>query len=471
MLPDSRSQTRRGGARRWGGLRARLSLGLLAVLVVTLALVALGVGQLHTTETRQQLIAEATRHAHTLSHIPPPQRTPALNALGNQPDVLFAGEIAPDGAPAQTPNFGRYAGRPALFAEEAGVWVVLDTTEAQTRADASQRALLLYLGLTLLFTTLVGYAFFSFVVMRPLRAIGVATRRAAGGDLASPIKVLPRNEFGEVGRSFNQMLQTLDAQRAELQERVDALERAHLELRQTQDSLIRSEKLAGIGQLAAGVAHEIGNPLAAVMGYVDLLSDRDLDEESAAEVVARTQSQLSRMRGIIRQLLDYSRPDPHAEPEAVALRPILEEALELARLSRGGRHCALELHAPDDLRPARAVPGELSQIIVNLLLNALDAMRQADIAEPRILVELQDRGDALILDILDNGPGIPPELRERIFEPFFSTRDPGEGTGLGLAIAQRLAERVGGTLSPGERLLEGHTRGAHFQLRLQPAGD
>ncbi|RVU47869.1 HAMP domain-containing sensor histidine kinase [Lujinxingia sediminis] len=471
MLPAPSSHTRRGEARRWGGLRARLSLGLLAVLVATLALVAVGVEQLHTTAARQQLIAEATRHARTLSQIAPRERTPALVALGNQSDVLFAGDVAPDGAPTTTPSFGRYAGRPALFAEVSGVWVVLDTTEAQARADAGQRALLLYLGLTLLFTMLVGYAFFSFVVMRPLRAIGVATRRAAGGDLASPIKVLPRNEFGEVGRSFNQMLQTLDAQRAELQERVDALERAHLELRQTQSSLIRSEKLAGIGQLAAGVAHEIGNPLAAVMGYVDLLGDRDLDEESAAEVVARTQSQLSRMRGIIRQLLDYSRPDPHAEPEAVALRPIIEEALELARLSRGGRHCTLKLHAPDPLRPAYAVPGELSQIVVNLLLNALDAMRQADIAEPHLQVELHHTDDALCIDILDNGPGIPPELRERIFEPFFSTREPGEGTGLGLAIALRLAERVGGTLTLGQRLLDGHISGAHFQLRLQPAGD
>ncbi|RAL24932.1 hypothetical protein DL240_01610 [Lujinxingia litoralis] len=454
---------------RRGGLRATLSVGLVVLLVVALALVALAVGQLHKRQVQQLLLDEAGRHARMLAAMPPSQRGAATEALADQPGVLFAGDALPL-EPLPAPGFGRFEGAPAVFAGGAsGPWVVLSAAPAQHALEANQRALLLYLALTLLFVTLVGYAFYFFVVVRPLRAIGVATRRAAEGDLASPIKVLPRNEFGQVGHSFNQMLATLDAQRAELQERLEALERAHRELKRTQDSLIRSEKLASVGQLAAGVAHEIGNPLAAVMGYVDLLGDRDLDEESAREVVARTQKQLSRMREIIRQLLDYSRPHPEASPENVVLRELAAEALELARLGRRTRPVDLVLRAPDDLPEARAIAAELSQVLVNLLLNATDALSDSDLDTPQILVDLHADEEMLYVDVIDNGPGVPAELRTRIFDPFFSTRAPGQGTGLGLAISQRLVERVGGELRAGERTLIGFDHGAHFELRLPRA--
>lgn len=461
-----RSTRRRG---RIGGLRGQLLLGLLGLLTLALSLVALATFQLHKRHLQQAVADEALRSAAWLASLDDKVQLAALQALHQNSDLLFAGLTSqmPEGAP--TPNpvaFGTIEEIPVLWATDPDeqIVVAMSLQDAQRAMDQMRTALMLYLGLTLIFVTAVGYAFFSFIVVRPLRALSVATFRAAEGDLASPIQLLPRNEFGTLGRQFNVMLSRLDAQRAELGDQLEALQNAIDELRQTQNSLIRAEKLASVGQLAAGIAHEIGNPLAAVMGYTDLLRDRELDLASADDMAERSLAQLERIRKIIGQLLDYSRAESQADPTPTAIIPVIEDALHLMRAMTSARDVEFTVINDSDLPKALAVTGELSQVLINLMLNAIEAMGEARHRAPALKLTTTATEQTVQIDILDNGPGISSDIQARIFDPFFTTRAPGKGTGLGLAISQRLITRMGGDLQliPSEE-------GAHFRIALRIA--
>ncbi len=321
---------------------------------------------------------------------------------------------------------------------------------------ATRRMLLFYLGLDALFILVIGYAFLTFLVVRPIRAIGVASERAARGDLASPITVLPKNEFGLVGHQFNQMLDELRRGREQLERRLEELDLANRQLRATQDSLIRSEKLASVGHLAAGVAHEVGNPLAAISGYLELLEEGDLDAETNRDMVQRSQREVERIRQIIRNLLDYSREDAEPILEPLALSQCVAEALELVRAQPKARAIAIANDLDKDLPSVEAVGSQVVQVLVNLLINAVDALQTDTPVDdgPRIDIDAQVSADEIVLRVRDNGPGICAEARSRVFDPFFTTKDPGEGTGLGLAICLRIMRRMGGDIrlesTPGE---------------------
>lgn len=329
--------------------------------------------------------------------------------------------------------------------------------QRQLPIEDTRRLLVVYLGLDALFILLVGYAFLTYVVMRPLRAIGVASERAARGDLASPISVLPPNEFGQVGRQFNGMLAELRTSREELEERLEELDRANKQLREAQDSLIRSEKLASVGQLAAGVAHEVGNPLAAISGYLELLEDGDLDDDVATDIVLRSQKEVERIRTIIRGLLDFSREETEPAIEQVALTMCVEEATNLVQAQPKSRNVDIVVDLPGDLPRVRAVGSQVVQVLVNLLINSIDAMG-GEAGEIVVSAKVTDKQVSLVVE--DNGPGIPTEKLQRIFDPFFTTKDPGEGTGLGLAICLRIMRRLEGDIRVESR--QGH--GARFEL-------
>lgn len=219
----------------------------------------------------------------------------------------------------------------------------------------------------------------------------------------------------------------------------DLGERARLEAQ-----LIHSEKLSSVGVLAAGVAHEINNPLTTILGYAKLLlEDRGADDpdRSALELVA---DEAKRVQEIVRNLLDFSRQETGGIAPA-ALNELIERTLNLAApdLRKRGVDVRLEL-APD--LPAALVDGRrIEQVFVNLITNAAHAMAEGGVltvssgSDPK-------RPDAVYAAFSDSGPGIPAELRRRIFDPFFTTKDPGEGTGLGLAISQRIITDHGGEI-------------------------
>ncbi len=330
-----------------------------------------------------------------------------------------------------------------------------DLDELHGAVGDRTRVVLLYLAFDFLAVLLFGMYLGGRYLVRPVRALTRATAAVAAGNL-DPQLVPPEQGPAELARlteSFRAMVERLRDQRDELERRLE-------ELRATRHDLVRSEKLATVGRLAAGVAHEIGNPLSAVLGYVEYLRDgRGVTPELQASLFERMDRELSRMGDSIRRLLDFSRPSP-PDPHREDLAEIARAAAELVRFQRACKNVQIDVEGA----PAPAVlvdRGRLKQVFVNLLLNAADALDgQGNV---RIHVVAADGG--VRAAVTDDGPGVTPEIRERLFEPFFTTKPAGSGTGLGLAISQQIVEEAGGRLS----YVDGGP-GATFEVWL-PAAD
>ncbi|MGC9982805.1 MAG: HAMP domain-containing sensor histidine kinase [Polyangia bacterium] len=271
-----------------------------------------------------------------------------------------------------------------------------------------------------------GYFVLTQMVVRPLREMERATAQVGVGDWDQHIDLPGPSELSALASAFNQMTSSLAAQR---------------------EQLIRSEKLASVGQLAAGVAHEIGNPLAAILGYVDILradaaGTGVLPDAERRDALDRVKTETQRINRIIRNLLEYSRPS-HEEPSPIDPLNVVRSAQAL--LAPQARLREVRITATPDTGPWPTVmvsQGRMTQVLVNLLLNAADAMGgKGDVA-----VTCESIGGRVRIAVSDEGPGIERELRRKVFDPFFTTKPPGQGTGLGLSISRAIVETYGGTL-------------------------
>lgn len=442
-----------------GGLRAQVLIGLTVLLVASFAL---GATLVENVLTRRLLAAHQTHLSAVATAIPGTSDATRKTMVeaGVVDAVLVAGtSFGPTTLTEQLDGTSDYVtvGASTYLVVRADDVVVAAAIDDVRNGVAGARTTLLVFGLLLSIVVLaLGFGLFSFVVVRPIRAIGVATERAAQGDLASPITVVPRNEIGRVAMSFNEMLRRLETGREALETKVAELEASNAALEATRDSLVRSEKLASVGQLAAGIAHEIGNPLAALSGYNELLRDGELDDAETEDLLRRSSEQLDRIRTVIRNLLDFSRDESGMPPGPTDIGACVDETVSLVRA--GGRGRRVDYDVGDLAGPlVCAVPSQVVQVLVNLALNAADAVGEGG----RVEFRRTDDEQFCLLSVEDDGPGVPEHVSERIFDPFFTTKDPGDGTGLGLAISARIAESLGGSLT-----LEPRDLGARFVLRL-----
>jgi C4-dicarboxylate-specific signal transduction histidine kinase len=331
----------------------------------------------------------------------------------------------------------------------------------------------------------------------PLRDLERRAGEMARGDLQRP--VVTGAEADEVGRlafamdamrrSLKEQISTVEELNVSLEEKVSertsALALANADLREAlgsltraQDQLVRSEKLASMGQLVAGVAHELNNPINAVGNTLEPL-ERILDSlvrqcatrssadgEAATAILEDVQAMLrvirngtSRIQRIVTSLSSYVRTD--GEPtENVDLNRLVDETLEIAG------HMLADVLVKKDLSrlpPVKGDPSQLGQILMNLMANAAQAMAGA----PERLLRVVSRVEEGWIDLIvsDSGPGVPEGQRSRIFDPFYTTKPVGQGTGLGLSISQEIAARHGGSLE----LLDSPEGGASFRLRLPRA--
>ena len=214
--------------------------------------------------------------------------------------------------------------------------------------------------------------------------------------------------------------------------------RLNAELR---ERLKLQEKLAMIGKLAAGVAHELNNPLDATLRCVRLARDRVHGDAEASEVLELAQAGLLRMADIVRSLLTFSR-QATVEQSLQSLSAMLEEAVSSVALALSDAMSTVRTELPEALRSI-PVPRGLQQVVVNLLRNAADATGPTG----TIVLRGARDGDQLRLTVEDDGPGMPQGVQERAFEPFFTTKPPGKGTGLGLPISARIVQKLGGTIA------------------------
>jgi signal transduction histidine kinase len=241
------------------------------------------------------------------------------------------------------------------------------------------------------------------------------------------------------------MYEELKAFSGELGERV---KKATLDLQETQRQLFQSEKLAALGKISAGIAHEIRNPLTSIKILIHSLVDEMATSASREKDLTVIESEIERVNKIIKQFLDFARPRPPSL-EPMDVRKVLDETLALIAYEVEAQGVSLEKEYAPDLPPVPMDREQMKQVFLNLLLNAIQAMELG--GQLKVSAALRDHppgaksGSLLEISFQDTGKGIPEDMQDRIFEPFFSTKE--EGIGLGLPIAQRIVEEHGGEIA------------------------
>ena len=239
------------------------------------------------------------------------------------------------------------------------------------------------------------------------------------------------------------------------------------EKRRLQEQLLQSEKMSAIGQLIAGVAHDLNNPLASVVGFSDLLGEAADVPPRLAEPLAVIRQEAERASAIVRNLLSFARRQ-EGERQLQSIRPILESTHQLLKNQLLAARIELTLTFEPGLPEVEVHANQIKQVFVNIINNAAQAIASTRAREGRIEIATKCEPDGLSVNISDNGPGIPEAVAQRVFEPFFSTKSEGEGTGLGLSISLGIVKEHGGNISvdPGGA---GSGRGATFSVEL-PTG-
>lgn len=322
-------------------------------------------------------------------------------------------------------------------------------------------------------------------VLDPLSQVVTEVESIAGGDFHRQLPVDGPAELNRLADAVHRMSERLVRHQEQLADNIRSLEQTNLELTEARDELVRAEKMASVGRLAAGIAHEVGNPLGAIMGYVSLLKRGD--DAKQTELAEAAEREARRIDRIVRGLLDFARRR-ETKPRPIVVNDVVRQVTELLEDQGRLKAVTVELELEDEVASVVADPYQLEQVLVNLLLNACDAMESAGTEAPALHVRTSprryeppaytparrkddppgtdyshrrrfnrparptpehrfDRGAPIVeLEIMDNGPGIPAELLGQIFEPFVTTKEPGRGTGLGLAVSAGLVDAMGGTI-------------------------
>ncbi len=330
------------------------------------------------------------------------------------------------------------------------------------------RTSLIQLGLLVLGVTL-GYLLsreISRHLSRPILELDAMAQKVAHGERNIRLSKSTTDEIGDLTRTFNRMTASLEDREDQLNrlnqqlelkvhERTRQLEERNLELLRTKDELVRTEKLAAIGSLAAGVAHEINNPAAIIRGNVEILLMELSDDESGREEAEEIMKQTERIASITRHMLTFAR-EQAVHPKAVDLNDLLDDILsQVSHQVEIGEVDIIRDFTPN-LWPLFADEEHLRQVFTNIILNALQALA----GKGTLLLETHLDDKIIEVAITDTGPGIPERIRSEIFNPFFTTRP--HGTGLGLSTAYGIVQALGGSIdveSPGEG-------GTLFRVRL-----
>jgi len=309
---------------------------------------------------------------------------------------------------------------------------------------------LILLALGLLVAAAVVSLIWATQMTRSLGRLTHAAQAIGQGNFNVQVAVPSRDEMGQLAGSFNQMASELHGR-----------ERA---LKEAQAQLIQSEKMAAFGQLGAGIAHEVKNPLAGIQGMIQLTSRSLSPDNPLLATFAILEKETKRCRAIIDSLLKFARQENLA-PEPIALEDVVADTRAILHHELGLHKIALETVIPPNLPHIQGSANQIQQVLMNLLLNAEQAMEPRGHGTVKITAAQQDDG-FIELFVEDDGPGIPRAVQARIFEPFFTTKPPGKGTGLGLAVTFGIMNAHGGAI----RVESEEGRGTTFILRFRVAG-
>ena len=335
---------------------------------------------------------------------------------------------------------------------------VVRVGDVADRATPLVRLFAVYMTTFALALAFLVYVALTRLIVKPVEALARATDRVASGARKLEAPASGARELVELSHSVSAMTTRLIADEESLRKKID-------ELTEAQAQIVRSERMASVGRLAAGMAHEIGNPITAIMGIQDLMLGGDVPAEEQLEYLGRMRKETERVHGILRDLLDFARPESHdgsaegGTSRTAALADVMKDVAALLAPQKSFREVAVETDAGGAI--ARIAPERLMQVLLNLALNAGDAMASKREGK-RLAMRARAEGERVRIEVEDTGPGVAPDLRERLFLPFVTTKEVGQGTGLGLAVCRGIVEAAGGTIE----LDVEYTSGARFVIRL-----
>jgi signal transduction histidine kinase len=361
--------------------------------------------------------------------------------------------------------------------------IVTDLSVLYQKQRRSQKLFFIFIAVNTLILTFIGVYRISKIYFEPLHRLAQKADDYREEDASIFVVRKEDNELQQLSTALNRMVNRIAADKQKLRSTVLSLEKANLDLQRAQHEVIQAEKLASVGRLSAGIAHEIGNPIGIVIGYLDLLKQSDLPAEEKGEYIRRTENEINRINTIIRQLLDLSRPSVEGFGP-VHLHRLLEELIAVIRYQPmvSTLNIDLCLHATDDRVWVDA--NQLRQVFLNLILNAADAMAAAGKSDggrlkiaSAVVQEPGNEGNGepspwLQVEVIDNGAGISPDHLGNIFDPFFTTKEPGKGTGLGLSVCFMIIERFGGRIMADSTVEQGTTLTVLLPLDVdRPSGN
>ncbi len=341
---------------------------------------------------------------------------------------------------------GKYiAGASKIGAAE----ITIVTRIAASAAYLTARQLLdnlVKVGLAIIFLASLGGVLVSRRLTRPLERLSEAVRKVAKGNFDVNVDIQSKDEIGQLSKSFNEMA-------AELNVREQSLRKAQL-------ALVQSEKMAAVGTLSAGLAHEVKNPLSAVLGYAQLAKRKLSQPEVVREHLDIIESETRRCNDIIGNLMQFSRQGK-GEFNEISINAVIEKSVGIVdhQLSLHKVHVTTDL--ANDIPPLLGNANQIQQVLMNLAINAQHAMGE-DGGTISIKTEIDEATASALITVDDTGPGIPEDVAANIFEPFFTTKAAGQGTGLGLSVSYGIIQEHKGAI----HVMEAPGGGARFEIRL-----
>lgn len=347
--------------------------------------------------------------------------------------------------------------------------LIITLASMQESIQEAEKAAVLLTMLVTAIAVLV-LTFFVRVVTRPVKMLVEITDQVSRGDLSKRVNITQQDEFGHLAVTFNRMIESLQLSRDEIEEYNRTLEQKIIErtkeLDEAQSQLVQSEKMSAIGQLAAGVAHELNNPLGGILGYAQFSIEK-LKKMTAGEVtekqlanfnryLADIETQARRCKAIVQNLLRFSRASHTSDFELVNVNTIIEETAVFIEHQYSMNRLELIQKLDPDMPDIMGNSGQLQQVLTNLFINALHASSEDSTVEivSHYSKPVGEFSGTIEMSVTDHGTGIPQEIIGKIFEPFFTTKDVGKGTGLGLSVSYGIVREHGGEIKvdsvPGE---------------------
>ncbi len=345
--------------------------------------------------------------------------------------------------------------------------------ENVNKSISEARLAAIILTLLVVAVTIVFIAFIVRFVTKPVKMLVDVTDQVARGDLSQRLHLKQHDEIGQLANTFNKMIGSLQQSRNEIEDYNRTLEekiiQRTLELEDAQAQLIQSEKMSAIGQLAAGVAHELNNPLGGILGYAQFALEKmkkkgtgefgDKEVNSFIRYLTDIETQARRCKAIVQNLLRFSRSRRETEFDEVNVNAIIEDTVTFVEHQLHMNQIELKLETDADLPAIQGNGGQLQQVFTNLIINAMHASAPETCitVKSRYSPALGEFGGAVELQFIDRGSGIEPENVKKIFEPFFTTKEVGKGTGLGLSVSYGIIKDHGGEIKVDSVIGQGTT--------------